>query len=75
MPSACAAGHITEFDTEELLIDLQNSRNDDVDWEVFLDGIVIELEILLNIGIVEVPVPEEWLGWESDTERSKMNHR
>ena len=52
------ASHIPEANTKQILIDLKDSRDDDVDREVLLDEIIVELERFLNECIVVVPEPE-----------------
>lgn len=55
MPSTRLIRHITELDAQQLLVDFKDGGYDDVDGEVFLDLVIVEVECLLDEGVIVVP--------------------
>jgi hypothetical protein len=51
----CITLHLYELDTEKVLVNVKNSRDDDRNGEVLFDERVVKAQILLDIETVVVP--------------------
>lgn len=56
MPYASVACNISELHTEQFLIYLKNRGDNNVDWEILFDEVVIEIKGLFDISVVIISV-------------------